>query len=172
MTNSEIYNINPTRCKHCSQPILHTHGKLCDTLRKQFCTQRCAATYNNKHTVLTLTGTCKLCQQVYTKTGRNNTMCASCRNRSRYTIKVKLKRDVSKDAINSHARYLMKTEPKLCRVCGYDFYVEVCHIQPVASFPPETPLTEINEKTNLVYLCPNHHKELDRGKLYRGDLVG
>lgn len=54
---------------------------------------------------------------------------------------------------------------KRCSVCGYDTYVELCHIQPIASFPDEATMAEVNAKENLVYLCPNHHKELDLGLL-------
>ena len=55
-----------------------------------------------------------------------------------------------------------KKEPK-CAVCGYKTYVEVCHIKPIKEFEKTAKIKEINSKDNLVYLCPNHHKELDLG---------
>ena len=54
-----------------------------------------------------------------------------------------------------------------CQVCGYDYCVEVCHMVSVNEFPDSTLVSEINNIDNLVALCPNHHKELDGGKLER-----
>jgi predicted restriction endonuclease len=52
--------------------------------------------------------------------------------------------------------------PKICVVCGYSKYVEICHIDPISGFSGETPLEIVNALSNLVHLCPNHHKEFDR----------
>lgn len=54
---------------------------------------------------------------------------------------------------------------KVCKVCGYDTYVELCHIKDISKFPDEATMAEVNSPENLVYLCPNHHKELDMGLL-------
>ncbi len=54
---------------------------------------------------------------------------------------------------------------KVCKVCGYDIYAELCHINPISSFCDSATMEEINHPDNLVYLCPNHHKELDLGLL-------
>ena len=50
-----------------------------------------------------------------------------------------------------------------CQVCGYTIHVELAHIKPVTSFPPETKLSEVNSSDNLLVLCPNHHWEFDNG---------
>lgn len=50
-----------------------------------------------------------------------------------------------------------------CCICGYDKHVEVCHIKPIAAFPPDSLLTDVNALSNLTLLCPNHHWEFDRG---------
>ncbi len=50
---------------------------------------------------------------------------------------------------------------KACKVCGYDIYVELCHIKAIASFDEEAYLSEVNNPRNLAWLCPNHHKELE-----------
>lgn len=52
---------------------------------------------------------------------------------------------------------------KCCAKCGYNKHFEVCHIKPVASYPPETTIAEINRIENLLPLCPNCHWELDNG---------
>ena len=54
---------------------------------------------------------------------------------------------------------------KKCKICGFDYHVEVCHIKPISSFPLSTPMREVNSLENLVYLCPNHHIMLDRGMI-------
>jgi predicted restriction endonuclease len=42
--------------------------------------------------------------------------------------------------------------------------VEFAHIKPVSSFNKETvTLKEINDKTNILILCPTHHAEFDKG---------
>ena len=52
-----------------------------------------------------------------------------------------------------------------CKVCAYKNYVEVCHIKAIADFNPTCLINEINNLSNLIYLCPNHHIELDKGIL-------
>ena len=54
---------------------------------------------------------------------------------------------------------------KACLICGYDTVVQVCHLKSISSFPPETKISEVNSLENLVCLCPNHHWEMDHGKL-------
>lgn len=54
---------------------------------------------------------------------------------------------------------------KVCKVCGYDTYAELCHIKDISKFPDEATMAEVNSPENLVYLCPNHHKELHLGVL-------
>ncbi len=48
-----------------------------------------------------------------------------------------------------------------CQVCGYDKLVELHHIKPISTFTKNTLVKEINDLTNLVLLCPNHHAEVD-----------
>ena len=48
-----------------------------------------------------------------------------------------------------------------CQVCGYDKHVELCHIKPISSFTDEITIGEINDPTNILVLCPNHHWEFD-----------
>ena len=52
---------------------------------------------------------------------------------------------------------------KSCAICGFDIRVDACHIKGIATFPPETLLGVVNDPSNLVYLCPNHHAMLDKG---------
>lgn len=54
---------------------------------------------------------------------------------------------------------------KACLLCGYDRCVDVCHIKQVSKFTATDKLSAINDISNIVYLCPNHHRELDSGIL-------
>ena len=49
--------------------------------------------------------------------------------------------------------------------CGYAKHVEVAHRKDVSSFPDSALISEINDLTNLVGLCPLHHWEFDHQKL-------
>ena len=60
---------------------------------------------------------------------------------------------------------------KACLICGYTFVVEAAHVQAVKDFPVDALVKEVNARANLIPLCPNHHLELDRGKLKMEDVV-
>lgn len=72
-----------------------------------------------------------------------------------------------KSKLNLIRFYARKTGIELgftkCINCEYDKCFEICHIKSVSSFPPETLLTTINDKSNLIPLCPNCHWEFDHG---------
>lgn len=51
-----------------------------------------------------------------------------------------------------------------CSKCGYDKHFEVCHIKPISSFSDDTLLSEINDISNIIALCPNCHWEFDNLK--------
>lgn len=67
--------------------------------------------------------------------------------------------------IRINARKVMKDANivKECKKCGYNKYVEVCHIKAISDFPATALISEVNSLSNLMYLCPNCHWELDNG---------
>jgi hypothetical protein len=69
--------------------------------------------------------------------------------------------------VRSHARSVAEAAGllKACHHCGYSAFVDCCHIMAVASFPVDSSLAVVNAKSNLVGLCPNHHKEFDNNLL-------
>ena len=69
--------------------------------------------------------------------------------------------------IRINARKVMKDAKidKVCKICSYSNYVEVCHIKSIADFDGQSIISEVNSLSNLVYLCPNHHWELDNNIL-------
>lgn len=56
-------------------------------------------------------------------------------------------------------------KPKQCEICGYNKHIEIAHIKAVADFDDNTLISEINDISNLIALCPNHHWEYDNGIL-------
>jgi len=76
--------------------------------------------------------------------------------------------------IRVNARKVMKDNkvPFICKVCNYSNFLEVCHIKAIADFLPEQTIKEVNALSNLTYLCPNHHKELDGGLLPLSAVTG
>lgn len=62
--------------------------------------------------------------------------------------------------------FMLETkQEKKCEICGFDDYVELCHIKAIKDFDKNTKIRDVNSLNNLVYLCPNHHKLLDMGKI-------
>jgi predicted restriction endonuclease len=73
----------------------------------------------------------------------------------------------ARSLIQGHALSIWKrfgTE-NMCSICRYDKYTEVCHIKAVSSFSDNATILEINNISNLISLCPNHHWEYDHGIL-------
>lgn len=52
-----------------------------------------------------------------------------------------------------------------CQNCGWEHFVEFCHIKPLASFEDTDYVLDANSRDNLSILCPNCHWMLDNGKL-------
>jgi len=143
--------------------------------QKKFCSKSCAATYNNKKypkRVRNPKNTCIDCGSY--PVWREGARCSTCR--SKHAKHLRETRTVSYyenwngrpyDDIRKQARTLMNElgVEKKCAICGYDFYVELCHIKSISSFDPQTVISVVNDPSNLIYLCPNHHKELDKEHL-------
>jgi len=66
--------------------------------------------------------------------------------------------------IREQAKKIMKNEPQICAKCGYSKHVEVSHKKDIKDFHPTTLVREINDKSNLMLLCPNCHWEFDHNK--------
>jgi hypothetical protein len=66
-----------------------------------------------------------------------------------------------------HVRYFARKQHVFtsCVICGYSKHVEVCHIKDIADFPDTATIEEINQESNVIGLCPNHHWEFDNDQL-------
>jgi hypothetical protein len=162
------YIAKPNKCLTCSKPILPKPGqRLFNVRQKKFCNNSCAASVNNrlfpkKRVAKKL---CIKCSQPFSPPNYRIKTCSDCRPlRSKpRNLDNTTRREAGRVIIGKHAVRAMGNRPKVCASCGYDKFVDVCHLIPVATFSPQTKLKEINAPGNLVYLCPNHHREFDRG---------
>lgn len=112
-----------------------------------------------------LKGRCRICQ---TSIHSNRTFCSDCWGGPYLGASKEeaLTQDTQRyRRIRSQARIIAKRLGLLdqCVVCGYTAHVEICHKKPIQAYPPDAHMSEINDLSNLVGLCPNHHWELDHG---------
>jgi len=61
------------------------------------------------------------------------------------------------------AEFKRSNKPQECAICGYNKHIEIAHIKAVSEFSDDSLISEINDISNLVALCPNHHKMLEKG---------
>lgn len=164
-------------CLHCKNEFKQKD------VGQKFCSRSCAASHNNKvypkradKNSDTLKTVCKCGKTKHPRA----VVCNICKKEnilaeyeratiSDYSDKNFKYRRSCYGSIRTWARHHMKEWgiEKECKVCGFNHYVEVCHIKPISEFSTDTLVTVVNDRRNLVYLCPNHHKMLDGGMLDR-----
>jgi hypothetical protein len=141
---------------------------------KKYCNRSCAATVNNKVKIKRSKKEKKKCKKCNNKVEHNGVVhCKECiNNKNHYhgipaeeqTIEFASRRGGANkyDLVRAHARRLYKKELKgSCERCAYDRHVELCHIKPISSFNKQTLIAEVNERKNVMFLCPNCHWEHD-----------
>lgn len=167
MLNNKIVN-----CNYCKK----------ETLNPKYCSRSCAASENSKIPKRRLTRKCSkcnslvrnykssLCEEHYQKTLYNKKEYLLNLSIKDYTERLCIKK-LHPSSKFSHIRGLCrswnKEKTKLpCHICGYSKHVELAHIKPLSSFPPEALLKDVNNSNNIVQLCPNCHWEFDNGLIY------
>lgn len=152
--------------------------KNCDivTNNPKFCSRSCSVTYNNminpKRSVL-IESINKVTCKCGGKKALSAEMCQSCRNDitlNKPISEIKRKSYPHWNMVRAIAKRIMKNSNniKTCYMCGhneFDSVVEVCHIKEITSFDENTLVKEVNALENLVYLCPSHHRLLDKGSI-------
>lgn len=147
-----------------------------ETLNLKFCSRHCAATYNNKlrerPPIL-----CERCEKKLDYRYKN-VLCSSCKKI--YSIEKLGEKTLGEIRrlpsftvhrhvrVRNHADRVMRyynLKVNYCLFCDYKNHVQLCHIKDIGDFPDSAKLKEINDPANLVYLCPNHHWDLDHGFL-------
>lgn len=162
----ERYYKNPVICQNCSE-IIHPKDK--EKIRSvrisQFCSQSCAGKRNNSLRFINYKGKkkCKDCGFDIRSRRNGPERCSDCRKIFSEKILDKTKAEVPRSYIGVVARkILMGSErPLACEECGYDKHVDACHKKAVVHFDKTSTIREINDLSNLKWLCKNHHWELD-----------
>lgn len=144
------------------------------TFNPKFCSASCAAIHNNK----LRGGPPVFCKKCGRKIQCNSTFCLPCRKLN--TIKKYGEKTIGEFRtlpavaknryvlVRQHAARVMKyynSTKDNCLFCDYSNHIQLCHIKDIGDFPDEITLNIINDPANLVYLCPNHHWDLDHGFL-------
>lgn len=165
----ERYYASPNYCKHCGAVIeLRPNSKTRDARIKKFCNHICAASHSNKIRLYTKPKkkrVCANCAAEFLNGRADRRFCDPCSEEYKNRLAVRSLAKATHSEIRSHARATLKNTPAICFNCGYDKFVEVCHINPVKSFPETALLKDANHIDNLVKLCPNCHWEFDHGIL-------
>lgn len=160
-----------------------------ETPNEKFCSRSCSITFNNQLSPKRKAQlqSCPKCKTMFPKYhGRKH--CPSCVQKLVKSRRLKIEeiqtltlaeiqqrfdkkkiKGLNRNAVVRY--YCRKTNKelfknnKLCRVCGYNKHVEACHITAISSFSDDSRLSEVNDPKNIIFLCPNHHWELDNGLL-------
>jgi|688.fasta_scaffold297322_3 hypothetical protein len=118
------------------------------------------------------------CTNCGTWCGSGRKYCKDCRLKRKQELKEQSINAKKSDAIYTHghisnkyakiryhARHDFEKSITKCQKCGYDKHVEICHIKSIKEFPDSATIAEINNKSNIIGLCPNCHWEFDHGLL-------
>lgn len=172
------YYANPKICKHCHLPIpINQCDKVCTVRKKVFCNSSCSTKYynmkraNKKRTYTTKP--CTLCGREMSASSKS--ICRKCYNKT-IGIGDETKGSLfsrrsgyqsARSAIRKHANsvFVQNNFLQSCHICGYSLHIDICHIRAVTDFPDSSTISEINDPSNLVGLCPTHHWEFDNGFL-------
>lgn len=163
-------------CKECKKEFIKKWYK------QQFCCVKCSNSYNNKKTVRPKKSKkCKYCDNLIYGRITNQQCCSICTTKSKklrsiehcknvqnITLKELRKKYTTGDyhaKIRGWSRQVYSNNDGIvqCKICGYRLHCDVCHIKPIAKFSDDTLVTKVNDFSNLVCLCPNHHWEFDNG---------
>lgn len=154
------YYENPQICENCGKLIPVPEGtKVSQTRQKRFCDKSCAAFFNNKKKP-------KQPKQVKQKASKHPFRINSVAFKSLEKVKITSPNwTVYRVTVAKEAKRIYKLSglPRVCAYCGYDKFVDVCHVKPVSDFPDGTLIIDVNNINNLIPLCPNHHREFDNG---------
>lgn len=165
-------------CKQCSKEFDKFPANVKKSLN-HFCTRSCAATFNNskypkrkrKQSQFKIV----YCSNCNVKIDKRSTRCKRCSyikrgNRIDNLSIAEAKYSNGQTAnrytrIRDRAKTLYKDLALECEVCSYAMHVEICHIKPISLFSEGSLVKEVNDRSNIKFLCPNHHWELDHTPL-------
>lgn len=138
--------------------------------RKKFCSQSCAASYNNhkrseKNGFKPLvSGTCVHCGNIFEGKPNGTKYCSNdCQHQHEYEEYIKRWKNgeekgmSGKYGISTHIRrYLFEKYDGKCQICGWNEENPITHKVPLQIHHIDGDCTN-NKEENLQLLCPNHH---------------
>ena len=151
-----------------------------ETFNPKFCGRSCNAKYHNRNPYRERKNPQGKCQKCNIEIRKQLIYCKDC-TPSRYswknvTIGDAKRRDKKQytNRVRENARRIkFKNLNKIipCQNCGYEKFVEICHIKAISSFPDDTLISVINDDSNILALCPNCHWEFDNGLIKIGENI-
>lgn len=138
----------------------------------KYCSRSCSTIANNRVRSKrsgNIWGSCILCG-AEVSTYKANQVCRLCKPRTNalanktlagLRAEYNINQYHAKVRGNARAVYLASGKPKECYVCGYSLHVDICHIVDVQDFDMAAKIEDVNNISNLVALCKNHHWEFD-----------
>lgn len=143
-------------CKYCSNTFdcdirEHNRGN------GEFCSLSCVAKYSNENKEL-LTLPCKHCGISFNTVSKNAKYCSRSCKQKNY-------RSTSKHMDRNQRTLMGKIRKLPCAICDWKETVrDVHHILPISEGGK-------NEESNLISLCPNHHRMAHRDLISQNDLL-
>jgi hypothetical protein len=171
----KYYN-DPNFCDTCGQIIeVGEDQQPCNVKKLDNCSNRCSAT---KYGLGNENGTHKVpCPECDGTKSREAEMCQECRfNKYVEEYEKQTLKEAESDArgrvkfnkVRRMARRRLELDGRVskeCCICGFSRKVEVAHLKPIKEFDPGDSVKEVNHRSNLRYLCPNHHAVQEEGSL-------
>ncbi len=134
------------------------------TTNPKYCSRSCSATASNKKSPKRKPeGMCSGCTQ---PTQKRRKWCESCWAAHGGVLDMTLGEAIYQNTHRASAYGLVRSRARArgkaklvraCESCGWTAHTEVCHVQPISSFPLSTRISEINADSNIRILCPNCH---------------
>ena len=160
------YYKSPYYCKLCNKIIEVDHQTVSAIKRKKFCNRSCAAIYNNsKRILIPIKKTKRTASHVDNYINNQNSMIGNRTKKETFTYYKTYQTARSAIRRHAHRNFFFHCTDKRCQNCGYEKYIEVCHIKSVSDHEDSTLISTINDISNLIGLCPNCHWEFDHGLL-------
>ena len=173
-------------CKECGKEYEIEKSEYDKKIRRGsefFCSRSCAAKYNNReYPKREKTSTAEICPICGGKKSRASGICSECNRKKRENdvMSHELGYYIGYDKklpyitrrcteIRKVAREIMENNKDVEKVCAcchnheFDDVLEVHHIKGIAEFSPYDKVSKVNELKNLVWLCPTHHRMVERG---------
>jgi hypothetical protein len=117
----------------------------------KFCGRSCAASYNNQK-YFKRTRKKFYCQKCGKEAKSRRQFCETCNPMKGQDYSQRTLADL-RSLADFHGRirqigrkfFFRTSTSKRCAVCGYDKFVEICHIKPIQDLPEDTPISVVND---------------------------